>query len=95
MERRLGTNGEDAVDLFISHHLLEVEPAYWLEHTGTEKPTPRQVFELLVLREVWDSWDEEGRGKYFDFTLPGDETQYVICVQFDDNGDVRDVVMES
>lgn len=92
--RRL-VGADDEVDSFISHNLREVKSEYWLDHTGTETPTPRQVFELLVLRDDWDLWEEEDRGKYFDFTLPGDVTQYVICVQFDDNGDVLDVVVES
>lgn len=83
---------EMSVGLFVSHHLGELEAAYWKKHAGTQKPTPRQVVELLVLRSYWGGDDEMDR---FDFTLPDDVTNYVISVRFDDTGKVGSVQMES
>jgi hypothetical protein len=83
---------ESSVGLFVSHHLSELEAAYWKKHTGTPKPTPKQVVNLLVLRSHWGGDDEMDR---FDFTLPDDVTDYVISVGFDDAGKVGSVEMES
>jgi hypothetical protein len=83
---------EVSVGLFVSHHLGELEAAYWKKHTGTPKPTPRQVVDLLVLRSHWSGDDDMDR---FDFTLPGDVTDYVISVGFDNAGKVASVEMES
>ena len=30
---------EDSVELFIQHHLEEVDATYWQKHFGTNKPT--------------------------------------------------------
>lgn len=90
--KQVGTNPEYGVDLFISHHLEELDDAYWLEHAGTETPSPQQVFQALVLKGKWEDEDE---GEFFDFTLPGEVTQYVICVRFDGDGNVDEVSMES
>lgn len=76
-------DNESSVGLFISHHLSELEAAYWEKLTGTPKPTPKQVVDLLVLRSHWGGDADMDR---FDFTLPDDVTDYVISVGFDDAG---------
>jgi hypothetical protein len=39
IKRSMGAQGnEDAVDLFISHHLAEIDEAYWKTHLGTSRP---------------------------------------------------------
>jgi hypothetical protein len=86
--------GEHSVALFVSHHLEELEAAYWKKHTGEARPSPNKVLDLLELRSHWGDEDEGGIDT-FDFTLPGDVTQYVICVRFDESGDVEDIEMES
>lgn len=83
---------ESSVGLFISHHLSELEATYWKKHTGTPKPTPKQVIDLLVLRSHWGGDTDMDR---FDFTLPDDVTDYVISVGFDDAGKVGSIEMES
>ena len=83
--------GEGSVDLFISHHLEEMPPAYWQQHLGTSTPGPAAVLSLLTLRSSWGRDELE----YFDFTLPGDVTQYVVSVHFDESGVVDDLSMES
>ena len=81
------------VDLFIRHHLEEIESEYWVKHLKTEKPKAEQVLDLFVL----DSYlgDEDGNMENFDFTLPEEVTNYMICVSFDENGKVEDISMES
>ncbi len=87
---------DSAVSTFASHHVEELDPAYWKERAGTAKPTPKQVVDLLELRSHWggDGDDDDGID-VFDFTLPGDVTNYVISVRFDEGGEVQEVEMES
>ncbi len=92
-------NDENPVTLFVAHHLEELEPEYWAEQTGTPTPTPAQVLELLVLRGHWgmdedEEIDDDGL-EMFDYTLPGDKTDYVLSVRFDEDGEVYDIDMES
>lgn len=76
-------------EMFISHHLEEIESSYWLKRTGESKPDHEKVLNLLVLSQHWDE------DLAFDFTLPEDVTNYVICVRFDENDEVVEIVMES
>ncbi len=80
---------EDGVTLFAEHHIEELEPEYWVKHLGIKNPDPKKVLDLLVLREHWDE------DRVFDFTLPENVTDYVISVEFDDNGEIEDITMES
>jgi hypothetical protein len=90
----LGTDdGEFGSTLFASHHLEEIEPSYWQERLGTDNPTPEQVLDILELRSHWG--EEEDGIEVFDFTLPGDVTNYVLSVRFDDAGEIEEVSMES
>lgn len=83
---------ESDVALFISHHLEELDSAYWKKHFSTEAPDPHRILESLVLRSHWGG-DEEIDS--FDFTLPEDATNYVISVAFDEDGGTSDITMES
>jgi len=83
---------EMSVGLFVSHHLGELKAAYWKKHTGRPKPTPQQVVDLLELRSHWGG---DADLDCFDFTLPGDVTDYVISVGFNRAGKVESVAMES
>ena len=56
---------------------------------GTESPSAEQVIDLLVLREKWEDED------VYDFTLPGDVTDYVMSVSFGEGGAIEDISMES
>lgn len=87
--------GEDdsAAELFASHHVEEIDAAYWKQRTGTAQPTAKQVIDLLELRSHWGDEGEDGMDT-FDFTLPGDVTDYVLSVRFDEDGEVEDVSME-
>jgi Protein of unknown function (DUF2004) len=83
---------EHGATLFVSHHLEEIDAPYWEKHFGTATPEPNQILDALVLRSEFEEVDEIDT---FDFTLPGEVTDYVICVTFDDAGEVVDISMES
>jgi hypothetical protein len=86
--------GESSVTLFISHHLEELDAVYWKKHAGTPRPSPKKALDLLELRSHWGEDDEDGVDT-FDFTLPGDVTDYVISVSFNEVGEVEGISMES
>lgn len=97
IRRSLGTEGgEYNATLFASHHLEELKPSYWKAHLDTDKPTPAQVLGLLCLQSHRDeSGDDDAGVDVLDFSLPGDITNYVLCVKFDESGAVADIAMES
>jgi hypothetical protein len=84
---------DSAVSLFASHHIEELDAAYWKKHARTAKPTPKQVVDLLELRSHWGDEDEDGIDT-FDFTLPGDVTDYVVSVRFGGDGEVEELSMK-
>ena len=88
---------EHGATLFVKHHLAEIEAAYWEQHFQSASPDPAQVLDLLILKsnDFEDDEEEEEEGDMFDFTLPGDVTNYVICVSFDEDGEVEGIAMES
>ena len=93
IKRALDTaDDESDVTLFISHHLEELDSAYWMKHFSTGKPDRNRILDLLVLQSHWGGEDEIDT---FDFTLPEDVTNYLISVSFDDTGEVSDITMES
>lgn len=83
--------GEDNVSLFVEHHLGELPQSYWQQHLGASTPEPKAVVGLLQFRSSWGDNDIE----YFDFTLPGKVTNYVVSVHFDDSGNIDGISMES
>lgn len=85
---------ESGADLFVSHHLEELEGGYWQKHLGTSRPEPIRVLDILELRSHWGDDDDNGLD-VFDFTLPDDVTDYVISVRFDETGEVEEISMES
>ena len=80
--------------LFVSHHLAELDAAYWKKYAGTPRPSPKKVLDLLVLSSHWGEEGDDGLD-VFDFTLPDEVTNYMISVRFGDNGDVESIEMES
>lgn len=88
--RSLGTEaGEFAADLFVSHHLEELDAAFWHAHLGDADPRPEDVIGLLRPNPGCDP--EDG----LDFALPGDVSDSLLCVRFDDDGAVDEIAMES
>ena len=84
------------VQLFIQHHLDELEASYWLQHTGTATPQAAQVLQMLVLSPhiEWELEDEDD-SYVVDFVLPDEVSQYVLCVEFDQDEQLLDICMES
>lgn len=83
--------GEDGINLFVEHHLEELPQSYWQRHLGSSTPEPSAVLGLLRLRSSWG----DGNMEHFDFTLPGDATNYVVSVHFDSAGVIDCISMES
>jgi hypothetical protein len=95
IKKSLGTaEGEFGADLFVSHHLTELDGDYWQRHLGTTNPEPICILDILKLRSHWGGEDETGM-EVFDFTLPDDVTNYVISVRFDETGEIEEISMES
>lgn len=92
--KRTSSADDSAAAMFATHHIEELDAAYWTERLGTPRPSVMQVIELLSLRSHWGDEGEDGMDT-FDFTLPGDVTNYVVSVRFDEGGRIEDVSMES
>lgn len=92
IQQAVGTEaGEDGVDLFADHHRDELPPSYWQQHLGDVAPTSAAIIGLLEFKSAWG----ENENEYFDFTLPGDVTNYVVSVHFDEAGEIDAIAMES
>jgi hypothetical protein len=85
--------GEDNVELFVEHHLEELESAYFSKIYGTPKPEVSQILSSLVLVSSW-SYEDDDIINVFDFSLPEKVTNYVLSVRFSGD-DVEEVSMES
>jgi hypothetical protein len=95
IKRCLGTEaGEYSATLFAAHHLDELDQSYWQAHLKTDKPSPVQVIELLCLQSHSGDDDDDGLDT-LDFALPGDVSNYILSVEFDANGAIDDISMES
>ena len=81
----------EVVREYVTHHLECISPEYWRDRLGKEKPSVRQVIQLLKLKSAWGEDDIE----YFDFILPGEVTDYVVSVQFNSDGTVASISMDS
>jgi len=87
-------DGEYGATLFATHHLEELDQAYWQTHLKSDKPLPAQVIGLLCLQSHRGDDDDDGLDT-LDFSLPGDVTNYVLCVRFNKNGEITGISMES
>lgn len=92
IQQAVGTGvGEDSIGLFAEHHRDELPASYWQQHLGEATPSVAAIAGLLVFKSAWGEGDME----YVDFTLPGEVTDYVVSVHFDDAGAVDGMAMES
>lgn len=95
IRKAFGTEEDEfGATLFVSHHLEQLEADEWQSIAASSTPTPGEVLGLLQLRSHWGD-DEEDGIDVFDFTLPGDVTDYVVSVRFDEAGEVENISMES
>ena len=86
---------DNQVRLYVEHHLQEISPQYWQHHTGLTRPGAKQVIELLSTQRFLDFHSVEENDDSIDFSLPENVTDYVLCVSFDEDGNVEDISMES
>ena len=92
IKQAFGTEADEyGATMFVNHHLEELPQNYWQERIGTAKPDPVAVLGLLELQSNWG----EGEVENFDFSLPGDVTDYVVSVHFDGAGEIDGISMES
>lgn len=88
--------GEHSVDLMVSHHLEELSKEQLAELFGVASPGPRIFLDRLVLDH--NQYLVEAEGWVFrslDYSLPGELTDYVLCVRFGEDGLVTGIEMES
>ncbi|MDJ0615028.1 MAG: DUF2004 domain-containing protein [Rhizobiaceae bacterium] len=85
---------EFSVTLFVDHHLEELSSDDWNAATGKPNPTPEQILKSLVLASCWSS-DDSQNIDMFDFSLPGDITDYLISIQFNQANEIIAMDMES
>jgi hypothetical protein len=83
---------ESGVAMFVAFHLEELPAGYWQQHLNTTRPDPSAVLDIL---ELHGHWGEDDELEYFDFTLPGEVTDYVISVHFHAKGKIIEISMES
>ena len=88
---------ESDVREYIEHHLEEVESEYWTKQFGESKPAIDMVASRLVVKPFWMEEALEGEADLdrVDFTLPGDITDYVLCVEYAEDGKSYEITMES
>lgn len=86
---------DNQVRLYVEHHLQEISPQYWQKHTGLTRPNAKQVIELLSTKRFLNFHSVEENDDSIDFSLPENVTSYVLCVAFDEDGNVEDISMES
>jgi hypothetical protein len=72
------------VSMFVAHLTEEIDSADQTTLFGTATPTGSAFLQKLILRSVSFHADgDEDDFSRFDYTLPGDLTQYVVAVRFD------------
>lgn len=92
IKQAFGTEEDEyGATLFVKHHLEEISHDYWQQHLGVSQPEPSAVLYLLELRSNWGEKESEN----FDFSLPGDITDYVVSVHFNETGEIDGISMES
>ncbi|MCF7751654.1 DUF2004 domain-containing protein [Bacillus subtilis subsp. subtilis] len=92
IKQALGTEAaEDSIDLFANHHRDELPASYWTEQLGQAAPDNPSIIGLLQFKSAWG----ENELEYVDFTLPGEITDYLLSVHFDEAGQIDSISMES
>lgn len=86
-------DGEFGPTLFVTHHLEELNSKDWKDSLGKPSPDAQDILKSLVLLEAWDS-EDDGENDTYDFSLPGQVTDYMLSVRFQ-NGEIVSIEMES
>lgn len=81
---------------YIDHCLRDVEDEaeFWINLIGKAIPEPADIIDQLVLKSVWSTDENDKKMNRFDFWI-ADYTDYVVCVSFNDAGEIESIDMES
>ena len=93
---RVRSEDEHRVGEYIAHQLDQIEQDEWKKvlPEGADA-TADTVREVLSLRSIWGTYDEDGLSLHLDYGLPASLTDYVIAVRIDATGEIEDISMES
>lgn len=94
----LKSAGDDnEVKEYIEHHLDELEKGYWSEVCGSSNPSVCEVAIKLTVQPFWleEALQGESDLDRVDFTLPRDVTDYVLCVEYSEDGEFQNISMQS
>ncbi len=80
----------ETIELYIEHHLEEIPQIEWEKIFG-KIPNQEEFIDLL---ELQSSYEYEGF-IFYDYSLPKDITDYVICIKTDKNNTLIEISMES
>ncbi|HSC89784.1 MAG TPA: DUF2004 domain-containing protein [Polyangiaceae bacterium] len=88
---------ESASGLYAVHHAEELPEAEWKKIFGSapEETTEEAFLAQLRLDRVGLYPGDAERCLVLDYTLPGEVTNYVLCVSIDANGQIEAIDMES
>lgn len=84
------TKKNESIELYIEHHLEEISKEDWEKIFGK---VPNQD-EFIDLLELQSSYEYEGF-VFYDYSLPNNLTDYVICIKTDKNNKLIEISMES
>lgn len=86
----------ESVRLYIDHHLAEVSPEDLEKMFGVRVGiTDQQFLAAVVLKRVHLRPEDPDDIACFDYSLDESVTNYLLAVQFDEDGEVTSIEMES
>lgn len=98
MRADLAGGDETATALYVSHHLDELSSDAVAKIFGDSDPstiTPATFLSTLVLTRVGLYPESLDRQLVLDYSIGTEHTNYLLCVSFDESGEIAAVDMES
>jgi len=89
---------EGAVGIYLSHHAEELGEKDLLRIFGTANPDDLDInylLEALQLKRIGLYPGGEGYSAVFDYTIDAEATDYILVVEFDSDGEVYGISMDS
>jgi len=85
----------EVVRPFMEHHLKELGPETLTKLFGTTSVDINRFLSKMVVTRVGFYPETDDEFAVFDITLQGDFTNYLIAVNFDPDGEIKSLSMES